>query len=52
MDETADDASPHHWLAGPLLATALGRTAWAISLEFQRGDPPVHLNDPRAADGI
>ena len=31
---------------------ALGRTASAISMEFQRGEPPVHLNERRAAEGI
>jgi D-glucosaminate-6-phosphate ammonia-lyase len=31
---------------------ALGRTAWAISMELQRGEPPVHLNERRAAEGI
>jgi D-glucosaminate-6-phosphate ammonia-lyase len=30
----------------------LGRTAWAISLELQRGEPPVHLSERRAAEGI
>jgi len=31
---------------------ALGRSAWAVSLELQAGDPPVHLNERRAAEGI
>jgi len=31
---------------------ALGRTASAISMELQRGEPPVHLNERRAAEGI
>ncbi len=31
---------------------ALGRTASAISLELQQGDPPVHLNERRAPEGI
>jgi L-seryl-tRNA(Ser) seleniumtransferase len=30
----------------------LGRTAWGISLELQRGDLPVHLHERRAAEGI
>ncbi|HSB72469.1 MAG TPA: selenocysteine synthase [Candidatus Methylomirabilis sp.] len=32
--------------------SALGRTGWAISLELQQGDLPVHANDRRAAEGI
>ncbi len=32
--------------------SALGRTASAISLELQAGDPPVHLNERRATEGI
>jgi D-glucosaminate-6-phosphate ammonia-lyase len=31
---------------------ALGRTAWDVSRELQRGTPPIHLNERRAADGI
>ncbi len=31
---------------------ALGRTASAISLELQHGEPPVHLNERRATEGI
>jgi L-seryl-tRNA(Ser) seleniumtransferase len=31
---------------------ALGRTAWAVSAALQRGEPPVHLGERRAADGI
>lgn len=31
---------------------ALGRTASAISRELQRGEPPVHLSERRAAQGV
>lgn len=31
---------------------AMGRTASAISLELQKGDPPVHLNERRVSEGI
>jgi seryl-tRNA(Sec) selenium transferase len=31
---------------------ALGRTAWAVSAALQRGAPPAHLGERRAADGI
>jgi L-seryl-tRNA(Ser) seleniumtransferase len=31
---------------------AMGRTASAISLELQKGDPPVHLNERRVREGI
>jgi L-seryl-tRNA(Ser) seleniumtransferase len=31
---------------------ALGRRAAAVSLELQRGAPPVHLSERRAAEGI
>ncbi len=35
-----------------LQETALGRTTSAISMDLQRGEPPVHLNERRAAEGI
>jgi D-glucosaminate-6-phosphate ammonia-lyase len=32
--------------------SAIGRSAWAVSKALQQGDPPVHLNERRAAEGI
>ena len=32
--------------------SALGRTVWDVSRELQCGDPPVHLNERRASEGI
>jgi D-glucosaminate-6-phosphate ammonia-lyase len=32
--------------------TAVGRSAWAVSQALQQDDPPIHLNERRAAEGI
>jgi L-seryl-tRNA(Ser) seleniumtransferase len=32
--------------------TALGLSAFGLSLALQRGDPPVHLGERRASEGI
>jgi D-glucosaminate-6-phosphate ammonia-lyase len=35
-----------------LKESTLGRTAWDVSRELQRGDTPLHLHERRASEGI
>ncbi|HSB80446.1 MAG TPA: hypothetical protein VLM91_16825 [Candidatus Methylomirabilis sp.] len=48
----ATETGRHPLLELRLDESALGRTVWEISLELQGGDPPIHLNERRAAERI